>query len=106
LRARRKPRRRRKPDRAPGDHDPWQHSPGEARRARHLAIADPPVLWHRGRRRFDGRSGASARVGWAKAASAVPTRLLADTKKPRGHGAGAPLPTPNEQKRRKLMTDF
>ena len=48
LRAGREPRRRREPDRAPGDHDPRLGSEGDPREARHLRWPDPPFGGNRG----------------------------------------------------------
>ena len=72
LHAGREPRRRRKPDRASGDHDP-RLDPGRDSATR---SASPTSLIRlsvrrRGRRRPDRRSGAGAGVGWAK--RSVPT---------------------------------
>ena len=56
LLARRKPGRRREPDRAPGDHDARHHPAGDARDAGHRRRAGAAVGGHRGRGRSAGGS--------------------------------------------------
>ena len=65
LRARRKPRRRREPDRASGDHDARDHPAGDARAARDRRFARAAFGRNRGCGRPARRSGASPCHGLA-----------------------------------------
>ena len=93
LRAGRKPGRRRKPDRAPGNHDPRLAAGAAARGAGHRRRARPPVGRHRRRGRLAPRPARRARRD-LKSRPPPQSRFLRSREMPHGADRLVYRPTP------------